>query len=623
MTSTGAGSNRVRGSLACLAALFVAGLMVANLIGAAAAGAAGTGPPTNVTTPSVGGIAQDEQRLKALKGSWTGQTPITYSYAWSRCDASGEECEAIPTGLKASYRATHADVGNTLRVKVTATNEAGKASALSDPSSVVVASPPRKKSLPKIGGIKRDGQLLTASPGLWRGTPPFSYAYKWEDCDALGLNCSIISGAQGSTYRPTTPEIGKRLRAIVTAKNVVGSATATSAATVKLKPGPPVDVGLPSLTGSLQEGQTLTANVGDWAGTGPFTFSYQWQRCSILGGGCEAISGAIGATYVATSEDIAHNLSVVVTASNSLGMASATSPEGQTILAILPTNTVLPSISGVLQDGSLLTANPGSWTGSEPITYTYQWQLCNALGKACSELTGATGSTLKLDPSEIGKTLAVVVTAKNAAGTESATSSVTSLIEGILPKNTSAPSISGSLVDGQLLTANSGEWSGSQPITYTYQWQLCNALGASCGNISEATGSTLKLISSYVGSTLRLVVTAKNAAGSTSETSSATTAILALLPKNTTLPSITGLLKNGATLTALTGEWSGTTPMTFGYQWQLCVLKVCSNILNATNPTFVLVLGDVGNTLRVIVTAKNAAGSVPATSAETGSILGL
>ena len=187
-----------------------------------------------------------------------------------------------------------------------------------------------------------------------------------------------------------------------------------------------------------------------------------------------------------------------------------------------------------------------------------------------------------------------------------------------MPKNTRAPSVEGSLVDGQLLTANNGEWAGSQPITYTDQWQLCNAVGASCSNLSE--GSTLKLISSYVGSTLRLVVTAKNAAGSTSETTSATTAILALLAKNVTLPSISGLLKNGATLTALTGEWSGTTPMTFGYQWQLCVVKVCTNILNATNPTFGLIVGYIGNTLRVIVTAKNAAGSVPATSAETALI---
>jgi hypothetical protein len=290
------------------------------------------------------------------------------------------------------------------------------------------------------------------------------------------------------------------------------------------------------------------------------------------------------------------------------------------IEGILPKNTSAPSISGSLVDGQLLTANAGEWSGSEPITYKYEWQLCNALGASCNNL--AEGSTLKLISSEIGSTLKLLVTAKNAAGTETATSSVTSLIAGILPKNTSAPSVSGSLVDGQLLTANNGEWSGSEPITYTDQWQLCNAVGASCSNLSE--GSTLKLISSYVGSTLKLVVTAKNAAGSTSETSSATTAILALLAKNVTLPSISGLLKNGATLTALTGEWSGTTPMTFGYQWQLCVLKACTNILNATNPTLVLGLAEVGNTLRVIVTAKNAAGlSAPATSLESGSILGL
>ncbi|HEY2180206.1 MAG TPA: hypothetical protein VGH09_00880, partial [Solirubrobacteraceae bacterium] len=287
------------------------------------------------------------------------------------------------------------------------------------------------------------------------------------------------------------------------------------------------------------------------------------------------------------------------------------------IAGLLPKNTTAPSISGSLVDGQMLSANAGEWSGSEPITYKYEWQLCNALGASCNDL--AEGSTLKLIASEVGSTLKLIVTAKNAAGSETATSSVTSLIAGLLPKNTTAPKVSGSLVDGQLLAANNGEWSGSEPITYSDQWQLCNSVGASCANISEATGSTLKLISSYVGSTVRLVVTAKNAAGSTSETSSVTSVIAALLPKNVTLPSITGLLKNGSTLTALTGEWSGTTPMTFGYQWQLCVAKICTNILNATSPTLLVPL-DIGDTLRVIVTAKNAAGSVPATSAETGLI---
>src|SRR6185312_16854523 len=96
------------------------------------------------------------------------------------------------------------------------------------------------------------------------------------------------------------------------------------------------------------------------------------------------------------------------------GTETATSSATSLTAGIPPKNSVLPTISGLLQDGSLLSVDPGTWTGSEPITYTYQWQLCNALGKACEELTGQTGTTLKLEPSEIGKTLDVIVTAKNA-----------------------------------------------------------------------------------------------------------------------------------------------------------------------------------------------------------------
>ncbi|MEA2209283.1 MAG: large repetitive protein, partial [Solirubrobacteraceae bacterium] len=565
MRETGTGFGRVGAAFAASTAM-----LLTALIAVSPAGAAGSGPPANTSQPSISGVAKDEQRLKTLKGVWTGQTPIAYTYAWSRCDSSGEGCEAITTATRASYRATHADVGHTLRVKVTGTNELGKASAVSQPSAVVAPSAPAKKVRPKILGVREDGQLLSATTGLWKGTPPFSYAYKWEECDALGLNCSMIPGATASTYRPISPEIGRRLRVIATATNVVAGATATSAATVKIKPGPPVSIGAPSVAGTVQEGQTLTASTGTWGGTGPLSFAYQWQRCSILGGTCEAIAGATAASYVATTEDVAHNLAVVVTASNSLGKASATSTESQTILAILPTNTVLPSISGLLQDGGLLSVALGSWTGSEPISYAVQWQLCNALGKACESITGATGSTLKLDPSEIGKTLAVIVTATNAAGSQSATSSVTSLIEGILPVNTVLPSISGLLQDGGLLSVATGTWTGSEPISYTYQWQLCNALGGACEDLSGAIGSTLKLDPGEIGKTLAVVVTATNAAGSQSATSSVSSLIEGLLPVNTVLPSISGLLQDGGLLSVATGTWTGSEPISYTYQWQLC-----------------------------------------------------
>ena len=63
-------------------------------------------------------------------------------------------------------------------------------------------------------------------------------------------------------------------------------------------------------------------------------------------------------------------------------------------------------------------------------------------------------------------TVEVVVTATNAAGSTSATSSPTSVVEGLLPSNTKAPSILGNLLEGQVLSAEPGSWSGTEPISY-------------------------------------------------------------------------------------------------------------------------------------------------------------
>jgi hypothetical protein len=338
-----------------------------------------------------------------------------------------------------------------------------------------------------------------------------------------------IPDADSAGYRVSSSQIGSKLRVLVTAKNAAGSLSVLSGRTAKILPGAPVNTLAPSVSGGLQEGATLTVEPGTWAGTGSISFAYQWLRCSIAGGGCEELPGAADASYTATRLDLAGKLAVVVTATNAQGSASATSPETQPILGILPTNTILPSISGLLQDGGLLSVATGSWTGTEPISYAYRWQLCNAFGQACESLGGATGSSLKLDPSEIGKTLDVVVTATNAAGSTSATSSPSGLIAAILPKNTAAPAIGGLLKTGQLLSVSIGSWTGSEPIAYSYQWQLCGVLGNSCSDIAKATGSTFLLGLLDVGNTLRAVVTASNPAGTVSAPTNVTGLIAGLL----------------------------------------------------------------------------------------------
>ncbi len=515
----------VRRRVAVWAVTLLGAASASSVIGVADA----AGAPVNASAPSIGGTAQDGKMLKASKGTWSGQKPIVYAYRWARCDAAGGECEEIGSATKSVHKATHEDVGHTLRVTVTATDGSGSASANSALTGPVAPLAVSRKGSPKIAGAAEDGQLLSVAGGRWKGTPPLSFAYQWEACDASGAGCSAIPGATASGYRVVSSQIGSRLRAIVTASNAGGSAVATSRATRKIAAGPPVSLAGPEISGSLQEGQTLTASAGSWAGTAPFAFTYQWQRCSILGGSCEDIPGATSSTYTLEALDIASQLAVVVTASNAQGSASATSAETSPILALLPANTLLPAISGLLQDGQLLSVGTGSWSGSLPISYSYQWQLCNALGKSCANISEATGSSLKLSLGDIGDTLDVVVKATNVAGSTSATTPVTGLIEGLLPTNTALPSISGLLKIGQLLSASNGTWSGTTPITYTYQWQLCNLLGSDCSNIAKATGPSFLLGLLDIGLPLRVAVTATNVAGSTSATSNVTGLIEGLL----------------------------------------------------------------------------------------------
>jgi hypothetical protein len=92
----------------------------------------------------------------------------------------------------------------------------------------------------------------------------------------------------------------------------------------------------------------------------------------------------------------------------------------------------------------------------------------------------------------------------------------------------------------------------------------------------------------------------------------------AAAPQNTAAPTVTGTAKEGSTLTAAEGTWSNS-PTSFTYQWQRCASDGtgCGDLAAATSKTYTLVAGDVGHTVRVVVTASNADGKASATSAET------
>jgi hypothetical protein len=186
-----------------------------------------------------------------------------------------------------------------------------------------------------------------------------------------------------------------------------------------------------------------------------------------------------------------------------------------------PRNTSPPTISGPTRVGETLTASPGEWRGDRPMTFGYQWIRCSRQMSNCRRVSRATGNRYRLTSSDLGRRLLVVVTARNAAGSGTAQSGATGVIgpRASRPDNTSPPTISGTPQEGQTLMADPGQWSGAQPISFSYQWLRCDRNGGSCAGISGGTGRGYALTSADVGQTVRVRVTASNSAGARSSTS--------------------------------------------------------------------------------------------------------
>ena len=409
-------------------------------------GAAGSGPPVNTGLPTISGTAQVGQTLTASPGSWT-NGPTSYAYQWKQCDSSGGNCVAISGATLSTYVLQRADLGKTVRVSVTASNDAGtSAPATSTQTARVAGVLPQNTSPPTFsptGGLAAGSTTVTlTSNGTWTGVPvPTQWAYQWQRCAAQGdpSTCANIAGATATSYALSSADAGRFIRLGVRATNVCstgcGSTWAYSAPSAEPVVGaPPGNTTAPTISGTPQMGQTLTADPGTWTNY-PTAYAYQWFRCDSTGVDCLELAGATAGTYTPVQDDVGSRLLVRVTATNGIGSGSADSAPTEPIApnAPPPTNESPPTISGTAEEGQTLTAENGVWASADPITYSYAWQRCSYAATVCAPITGATQSTYTLGEADVGARVQVVVTATNLGGSAQASSDPTDAVRALPP----------------------------------------------------------------------------------------------------------------------------------------------------------------------------------------------
>jgi hypothetical protein len=432
---------------------------------------------TGPTSVSIAGISQTDQILTVDPGTWR-PLPVTLAYQWLRDNAT------IGGATASTYKLASSDVGRAISVRVTG-SKAGYASESRTATSVQVTAAAMVSATPTISGVFASGQNLTATPGAW--TLGTGFSHQWL------RNGSSISGATTSTYKLTSSDVGKQISVRVTGTKA--GFTPTSVAKTSAKSAKVMVAATPKVTGTLAVGSTLKLTRGTW--TSSVSFSYRWLRDGV------AIAGATGTSYKATPTDAGKLITARVTGKRS-GYATVTLTSATPVRVVKPAT---PTISGSLAVGSMLTANPGSW--SPGMVFSYNWL------RSGTPISGATGTTYILTSTDEADQISVKVTGSQPGwATVTKTSAKT-----VKVMKAGTPTITGVLSVGSTLKVGRGSWTSS--VSFTYQWLRNGAA------ISGATASSYKLTSSSADTQITVKVTGKRSGYATiAKTSAATSKII-------------------------------------------------------------------------------------------------
>ena len=576
-------------------------------------------PATGV--PAITGTAQVGETLTVDTAGISdadGLTNPSYRYQWIANDGASDT--DIAGATSSSYALVAADEGNSIKVKVSFTDDAGSDETLTSTATgaVTAAEPEEPPSRPQgLTGTVHDSVSLTwDDPGdatitgyqiLRRDTALHDIGDFQAHVDDTG------SAAAAYVDKDVSPE--RRYVYRIKARNVAGLSVQshyfradTPSAPVQNSPA----TGTPIITGTAQVGETLTADttgIADADGLSGVTFSYQW--ISNDGTTDTDIVGAAGSAYSLADSDDGKALKVRVSFTDDSNNEETLTSAATATVEAAPNSpaTGAPTITGTAQVGETLTADTTSIADTDGLsgaTFSYQWVVND--GTADTDIVGATGSTYSLAASDEGKAIKVrVAFTDDSDNDETLTSGATAAVA-----SQNSPVIEGVVRVGETLTVDTSgiaNLDGLSGVTFSYQW-ISND-GTTDMDITGATGSTYTLTASDEGKIIKVRVTFTLTSAPTEAVSFAVQQQIANSPA-TGVPSITGTSQVGETLTAdVSGiaDADGLSGVTFSYQWVANDGTSDTDITGATHSTYTLVATDEGKSIQMKVSFTDGGGN--------------
>ena len=538
-------------------------------------------------TPAQGDVLTASNNLSDADGL---SGPI--SYQWYR------DGVAIGGATGATYTTTQTDVGSTVSVVASYTDDHGTNESVSSVSTSIVSNVNDPVAgQPVIVGTPEEDQTLSAdTTGISDVDGLSAFSYQWYR-DGLA-----IGGATASTYTLGDADVDTSITVTVNYTDQQGASEATTSAAV----GPVANVNdVPSGSVTIDnmtpaQGDVLTASntLSDADGLAG-SITYQWYRDGV------AITGATGTTYTTTQTDVGSVIAVVASYTDDRG--SAESVSSAATAAVTNVNDPVsgqPVITGLAEEDQTLTVDTSGVSDADGLgAFSYQWYRDGVA------IAAATASTYSLGDADVGASITVAVSYTDQLGNAEST---TSAAVGPVANVNDAPAGLVLIDDmtpaqGDLLTASNTLTDAdglNGPIEY--QWYRDGVA------ITGATGSAYTTTQTDVGSVISVVASYTDDQGTAESMSSAGTAVVTNVNDPVAgQPVIVGSPEEDQTLTTDTAGISDADGLgVFSYQWYRDGLAIGG----ATSSTYTLGDADVDASITVTVSYTDQHGNAESTT---------